>query len=128
MADPTEQTTGHEWDGIEERDTPLPRWWLEYRMRMMRSARCHGHYPWVGEMLSFLNMPSLGPRVSAAGEGGAAGLYEGGRPGARAARDGTPLLRELRVSTTQEHAACQGRAPRQARGISRHLEPGPPDG
>lgn len=28
MADPVEQTTGHEWDGIEERDTPLPRWWL----------------------------------------------------------------------------------------------------
>lgn len=24
----TEATTGHEWDGIEERDTPLPRWWL----------------------------------------------------------------------------------------------------
>jgi cytochrome c oxidase cbb3-type subunit III len=28
MANPVEQTTGHEWDGIEERDTPLPRWWL----------------------------------------------------------------------------------------------------
>ncbi|NNM76432.1 cytochrome-c oxidase, cbb3-type subunit III [Sphingomonas sp. ID1715] len=28
MADIVEQTTGHEWDGIEERDTPLPRWWL----------------------------------------------------------------------------------------------------
>jgi cytochrome c oxidase cbb3-type subunit 3 len=28
MAEPTEKTTGHEWDGIEERDTPLPRWWL----------------------------------------------------------------------------------------------------
>lgn len=24
----TTTTTGHEWDGIEERDTPLPRWWL----------------------------------------------------------------------------------------------------
>lgn len=24
----TNKTTGHEWDGIEERDTPLPRWWL----------------------------------------------------------------------------------------------------
>ena len=22
------QTVGHEWDGIEELDTPLPRWWL----------------------------------------------------------------------------------------------------
>ena len=22
------QTTGHEWDGIKELDTPLPRWWL----------------------------------------------------------------------------------------------------
>ena len=22
------ETTGHEWDGIKERDTPLPRWWL----------------------------------------------------------------------------------------------------
>ena len=21
-------TTGHEWDGIKELDTPLPRWWL----------------------------------------------------------------------------------------------------
>ena len=21
-------TTGHEWDGIRELDTPLPRWWL----------------------------------------------------------------------------------------------------
>ena len=21
-------TTGHEWDGIEELDTPMPRWWL----------------------------------------------------------------------------------------------------
>ena len=21
-------TTGHEWDGIEELNTPLPRWWL----------------------------------------------------------------------------------------------------
>ena len=21
-------TVGHEWDGIEELDTPLPRWWL----------------------------------------------------------------------------------------------------
>jgi cytochrome c oxidase cbb3-type subunit III len=28
MAKPVEKTTGHEWDGIEERDTPLPRWWL----------------------------------------------------------------------------------------------------
>ena len=22
------ETTGHEWDGIKELDTPLPRWWL----------------------------------------------------------------------------------------------------
>ena len=22
------QTTGHEWDGIKELDTPLPRWWV----------------------------------------------------------------------------------------------------
>ena len=22
------ETTGHEWDGIRELDTPLPRWWL----------------------------------------------------------------------------------------------------
>ena len=22
------ETVGHEWDGIEELDTPLPRWWL----------------------------------------------------------------------------------------------------
>lgn len=22
------QTVGHEWDGIEELDTPMPRWWL----------------------------------------------------------------------------------------------------
>lgn len=35
MADPntdsgpnTSETTGHEWDGITELDTPLPRWWL----------------------------------------------------------------------------------------------------
>ena len=21
-------TTGHEWDGVKELDTPLPRWWL----------------------------------------------------------------------------------------------------
>ena len=37
MADPTKSkidqhsgtpTMGHEWDGIEELDTPLPRWWL----------------------------------------------------------------------------------------------------
>jgi len=38
MAEPTEnkrvdeptgtQTVGHEWDGIEELDTPMPRWWL----------------------------------------------------------------------------------------------------
>ncbi len=37
MADPTKRkideptgtpTMGHEWDGIEELDTPLPRWWL----------------------------------------------------------------------------------------------------
>jgi cytochrome c oxidase cbb3-type subunit 3 len=28
MAETPNKTTGHEWDGIEERDTPLPRWWL----------------------------------------------------------------------------------------------------
>ena len=22
------QTVGHEWDGIEELDTPMPRWWV----------------------------------------------------------------------------------------------------
>src|SRR5512143_1219371 len=22
------QTTGHEWDGIKELDTPMPRWWI----------------------------------------------------------------------------------------------------
>ena len=22
------QTTGHEWDGIKELDTPMPRWWV----------------------------------------------------------------------------------------------------
>ncbi|MEM9371878.1 MAG: cbb3-type cytochrome c oxidase N-terminal domain-containing protein, partial [Pseudomonadota bacterium] len=22
------ETTGHDWDGIKELDTPLPRWWL----------------------------------------------------------------------------------------------------
>src|SRR5262249_46162750 len=26
--DPQAPTTGHEWDGIEELNTPLPRWWL----------------------------------------------------------------------------------------------------
>jgi cytochrome c oxidase cbb3-type subunit 3 len=25
---PTQETTGHEWDGIQELNTPLPRWWL----------------------------------------------------------------------------------------------------
>src|SRR5271170_7808394 len=25
---PSTQTTGHAWDGIEELNTPLPRWWL----------------------------------------------------------------------------------------------------
>jgi cytochrome c oxidase cbb3-type subunit III len=25
---PAEATTGHEWDGIKELNTPLPRWWL----------------------------------------------------------------------------------------------------
>jgi cytochrome c oxidase cbb3-type subunit 3 len=28
MAETPINTTGHEWDGIQERDTPLPRWWL----------------------------------------------------------------------------------------------------
>jgi len=27
-SDNSTQTTGHEWDGIEELDNPLPRWWL----------------------------------------------------------------------------------------------------
>ena len=22
------ETTGHEWDGIKELDTPMPKWWL----------------------------------------------------------------------------------------------------
>ena len=26
-------TTGHEWDGIKELNTPLPRWWVSVRSR-----------------------------------------------------------------------------------------------
>ena len=37
------ETVGHEWDGIEELDTPLPRWWLWtfYAMHRLRDRLCH---------------------------------------------------------------------------------------
>ncbi len=30
------ETTGHEWDGIKELNTPLPRWWLTIFLRLHR--------------------------------------------------------------------------------------------
>ena len=32
-------TTGHEWDGIRELNTPLPRWWLWIVLRSRSSGR-----------------------------------------------------------------------------------------
>ena len=30
------ETTGHEWDGIKELNTPLPRWWLVHLLCLHR--------------------------------------------------------------------------------------------
>ena len=51
-------TTGHEWDGIKELDTPLPRWWCP-RLACSPSPirpRCLQPRPW-------LPTPFCGPRA-----------------------------------------------------------------
>ena len=37
------ETVGHEWDGIEELDTPMPRWWLyTFYATILFAAACTG--------------------------------------------------------------------------------------
>ena len=47
------ETTGHEWDGVRELNTPLPRWWVNlFWVTIVWAAACSArarrprHVPW----------------------------------------------------------------------------------
>ena len=59
--DPENRTTGHNYDGIEEYDNPLPRWWFQlFILTMVFSAIYLVLYPGLGNFKGILNWTSTG--------------------------------------------------------------------
>jgi cytochrome c oxidase cbb3-type subunit 3 len=87
------ETTGHEWDGLKELDTPLPKWWL---------------YVFYATILFSLVWVALYPALPFSGATGVTGWTARGALGPeleaeRAARE--PMLAKLRAATPAEVAA-----------------------
>ncbi len=53
------KTIGHSWDGIEEYNNPLPRWWFYlFVLTMVFSAAYLFLYPGLGDYKGYLNWTS----------------------------------------------------------------------
>jgi cytochrome c oxidase cbb3-type subunit 3 len=63
-------TTGHEWDGIQELDTPLPRWWVLVFYACIAWALVYfvlyPSLPWFGGVLGWNSRVEVEERVAAA--------------------------------------------------------------
>jgi len=70
------ETVGHEWDGIEELDNPLPRWWLWtfYITIVFSLAYCIAYPAWpliskgTEGMLGWTSRGELAKEISAEGK------------------------------------------------------------
>ncbi|MGH1463630.1 MAG: cytochrome-c oxidase, cbb3-type subunit III [Neptuniibacter sp.] len=59
--DTTEETLGHEFDGIEEYDNPLPKWWFQMFMATVIFGLAYlALYPGLGSFQGFLGWSSTG--------------------------------------------------------------------
>lgn len=65
-ADPENKTTGHVYDGIEEYDNPLPKWWFQLFVgTLVFSAIYLALYPGLGNWKGLLNWSSKGELAAA---------------------------------------------------------------
>lgn len=63
------QSTGHEWDGIEELNTPLPSWWLwMFYITIVFSFVYYFLYPGLGSYKGYLNWSSTGVHAAEVAE------------------------------------------------------------
>ncbi len=59
--DPENETTGHVYDGIEEYDNPLPKWWFQmFVITLIFGAIYFALYPALGNWKGFLGWTSIG--------------------------------------------------------------------
>ncbi|MCV6624971.1 MAG: cytochrome-c oxidase, cbb3-type subunit III [Cellvibrionaceae bacterium] len=59
--DTEDQTTGHVYDGIEEYDNPLPKWWFQmFVITLVFGVFYFALYPSLGNFKGFLNWTSIG--------------------------------------------------------------------
>ncbi len=116
------ETTGHEWDGIKELDTPLPRWWLWIFYACIAIAVVYWILmpAWPGLRSSTPGILHQSSRAQVdAGPGGHGGPARRRRAGqldqrvARADRDAIPACRAMRWpsgsrSSRDNCAPCHG--------------------
>ena len=127
-------TTGHEWDGIRELNTPLPRWWL---WLFYLSHRL------LGRLLDRLSVLAAGQQLPPRpvrnhqphpGGGGRRGGPGGAHAAGGGSRKGEPPADRGRSETAGDRARSgQGGVRRQLRAVPRLGRPGPeglsqPDG
>src|SRR6185503_19013429 len=95
------QTVGHEWDGIEELDTPMPRWWLwTFYLTIVFS---------IGYVVAYPAWPLLDK-----GTEGVLGWTSRGQLAAEMEREGTrkaPMLAALAGVPRSRSTACSATAP-----------------
>ena len=127
-------TTGHEWDGIRELNTPLPRWWLWlFYICIAFSFVYWILYP-AWPLVTGFTPGILGHTNRGVGGGGHRVLAVGARPDGGGPRKGERDGDRRRSEAAGDRAcAGQGRLRRQLRAVPRLGRPGPaglsqPDG
>ncbi|MGH8352684.1 MAG: cytochrome-c oxidase, cbb3-type subunit III [Pseudomonas sp.] len=106
--DTTEETVGHVFDGVEEYDNPMPKWWLMLFVGTIIFALGYlALYPGLGTwkgLLPYSTIDSEGQKPFANGESGWTGVHQWEKEMAKAEKEYGPLFKQYAAMPIAEVA------------------------